>query len=187
MLPFPFVQAKEFVKNFTQTTAEDRERKVRSKTGTPKDFDLACKCPLKRSPAVVACKQGRSIEIRNGYWAGNLDNNNVPEPHQVTEKKAMSRKEFDKLWAGVQAKGGRGLVTGRFAAVKCDNGKCHIDSGNLTWDLTKESPCLSGIETTGPLCGLCQEGRTQMLGLTVSFDGSIAKGWRSVTVGRRTC
>lgn len=141
------------------------------------EIGLACRCPKMHS-GVRGCHGGRSIYIRTGYWAGSLRNNNIPEPPDTQDYLVFPTNES-------KFQGPDGFLKwckqlgGEFGVVPCENGKCLAMNGNLSWNLELVSPCDSSLNTTGPLCGMCQGGMSLILASRV-WNASVS--WRSVLV-----
>ena len=125
---------------------------------------LTCRCPVPRNvQGLYNCEKGRDMVIKAGYWAGNVHGDNIPEPWEGdSEVKVWNRSDFV-----------RNNETHKFAIVRCENGKCIHGSGIREWSLHGRSPCKSGLQMTGPLCGLCKPNTTLILASMVSDNAEL--------------
>ena len=125
--------------------------------------NLTCRCPKRKG--VHGCEGGKAVFIRTGYWAGDVENNNMPEPWEEEDMYVWPVEEFvdDGASPGIRNK-----RRGVFDVVPCENGKCTRNASQIKWRLDKQSPCKKSLNNTGPLCGLCREGMTHVWASLVS-------------------
>ena len=149
------LQAIIYAQNYSDSLVDETRKRIKIK-----DSMLACKCK-EHVQGVSRCDDQHQVYIKPNYWAGNLVNNNVPEPHKsVNGTVELSWEDFHSRGMDIDS------TRHEFATALCANGKCAMHGED--WPLAGKSPCLKYLRRTGVLCGRCENGTQQMLGKEAS-------------------
>ncbi|XP_065177676.1 uncharacterized protein LOC135808417 [Sycon ciliatum] len=115
---------------------------------------LMCQCPADAKPVdpgVQSCKEGKSINVKSGYWAGPANHHTIPFLERRATFKNYTLEEFE-----VEKHGdpfGYSDQGTPFGTATCDNGLCN---SSRKWTMEEDQdPCKSGMDRNGVLCGAC--------------------------------